>query len=690
MRLSDLSTFGPGKDARGRLTDATTHAAAWTRDLAERLLEPLMDETRRILLDARWIATAPDPVVAAAALVSWIAAQYGSGHTPDELVDRLIESMAEDDWGLDRTAARHVVLCVAMTVRASPALPDPRWWDLIPRAEHIAVEAARNERVAHRDVVDLVDRRLWMTGAMRDAVLAGSQSEGGLDYAAVRVGPGAFIDEMQRLVSSGAAAALRDDLRAADEDVAGREDLRLARVQMEQLRAVRALAKSGGGDDLRAFVEAEANRFVEAVSRLSLLERGILRPPSEDERVLMRLAAIMKPIVVISPGEGPTPLADLIDGERVLPARLDRYFGVSGETYQSRAGAITSWCVVFDGPLPDGLGGESFKFGVGLTEGEDGPEFLLRFAVAGDDVAAPISYPKQAVASKLNLAVLALTGEVRLDFFARDRARAFRHVHQSAFMIEGDLRDRLVERAAALARDLLAAGEDAAWRAIAAELGGEDPLEQAMAGFLMCEHGRAEALLEASVPSAALGPYFVATAEQERRLKAARHDLLEAEARRVEGHGSAESADEAVSAYVGVIQDVRGSSPQARPPSPERELEELGGEVVTRHRAFVHLAIGTTGLVGFWLYQDGHNPRTEAQSLNDVDLGDLRVALEDPCWGTIDLVDRPGHAGRRLGQLLADKCEQLALDDLVVCATRFLHPIADPCAGCGRRRAPVA
>ena len=80
MRLSDLPTFGPALTRKAG-DDAATHAAAWTRDLAERLLEPLMDETGRILLEARWIATAPDPLVAAAALVSWIPAQYASGRT---------------------------------------------------------------------------------------------------------------------------------------------------------------------------------------------------------------------------------------------------------------------------------------------------------------------------------------------------------------------------------------------------------------------------------------------------------------------------------------------------------------------------------------------------------------------------------------------------------------------------------
>src|SRR5690349_19676338 len=97
-----------------------------------------MEETRLALLEIPWIAQAPDAVVAAAALVCRVAAQYASGHTPDALVDKLIESAIEDDWTLDNGAARHIVLSVAMTARASPALPDPRWWDLVPREEHLA------------------------------------------------------------------------------------------------------------------------------------------------------------------------------------------------------------------------------------------------------------------------------------------------------------------------------------------------------------------------------------------------------------------------------------------------------------------------------------------------------------------------------------------------------------------------
>ena len=95
---------------------------------------------------------------------------------------------------------------------------------------------------------------------------------------------------------------------------------------------------------------------------------------------------------------------------------------------------------------------------------------------------------------------------------------------------------------------------------------------------------------------------------------------------------------------------------------------------MTRHRAFVHLAIRTTGLVGFSLYQNGDEPRTEAQSLHDVDLGDLHAALEDPCSGTINLVDRPGHAGRASaatgGRVRAARSRRSRC-----LSTRFLHQL---------------
>ena len=102
-----------------------------------------------------------------------------------------------------------------------------------------------------------------------------------------------------------------------------------------------------------------------------------------------------------------------------------------------------------------------------------------------------------------------------MDLFARDRSRAFRHVHRSPFMIEGHLRDQVVERRRGwlaifwplekrLRRERLQRSSEGRIRS-----SGHD-------GFLMCEHGRADALLEASVPSAALRPYFVATDEQER------------------------------------------------------------------------------------------------------------------------------------------------------------------------------
>jgi hypothetical protein len=147
----------------------------------------------------------------------------------------------------------------------------------------------------------------------------------------------------------------------------------------------------------------------------------------------MRLAGIIKPIVIVAPGEGPTPLSDLVDGARIIPARLERYFALGGQSYQTRAGAITSWSVIFDGQPPDGVQEEAFELGVGLTEDEADPEFQLRLAVGEDHVWVPVVYPRRVLASTLNLTILALTGQVRLDFFLRDRDRAFHHKRQSGF-----------------------------------------------------------------------------------------------------------------------------------------------------------------------------------------------------------------------------------------------------------------
>jgi hypothetical protein len=152
-----------------------------------------------------------------------------------------------------------------------------------------------------------------------------------------------------------------------------------------------------------------------------------------------------------------------------------------------------------------------------------------------------------------------------------------------AFVIDGELGDRTIELAASLARDLLAGGEEAALHAIADELGGPPP-ERALVGFFMCDRGKSEALLEASVPSAALGPYFTASEEQERSLVSARREVLEAETLRIERSGSAEAAEEALASCVAVIQDVRGSNPAHQDLTTKRnssiwpEMSSLSGE----------------------------------------------------------------------------------------------------------------
>jgi hypothetical protein len=659
------------------MSTAEHHARAWTDALAESVLEPLLPATQERLQLVPWIRSFDSPRLASSALMARLASGYSLGETPDDLIGRLASAAAHDGRSLDTDVATAIVLTAVQMVR-SATLPDPRWWEPLLLAEHLAIACARIELGTQGDARALLRDRLWLPETMWPDALTRAEHPAGINYAADRAAAGPLAARLESLAQAEEARTIViESLGRLGEDAGGRLDLALAVGQREQLRVTHRLAKRRADGDLVAFLETEAARFVAACRGLSSLERELMRLVNNDEQPLIRAARLAKRFVVVAPGEGSSPLPDLLGGHRHLPRQLDLFFGLGTHTLQRRSGPIISWSVIFEGALPDGfIDDEPTAIGVGRTDATDGVELALRFSFSGEPVEVPIIYPGASPNSTLSLAVLALTQVARLDVYVRDRRRGISHVSQGAVVLEDPLYSDIVQRAATACRKLLVDGEQAATEMITHELSDGSGAGPAI-GFLLNDAGKSEQLLEAQDPAAALGPCRTATREDTGRLSTARRAMLKAEARRVE-HSSATAERDAAAAhdaYVRVVQMVRGQRPSVAMPGVQRELERLVAGVVTARRAAVHLSLSTTGLEAIWADRVDEDLHIERIVLDDVDVPELQCALLQPGAGSIDLIDRPGGAGIALGARIGRALAYRGVRELLICPTRFLHQL---------------
>ena len=120
---------------------------------------------------------------------------------------------------------------------------------------------------------------------MRDEVLTASQFEGGLDSSPIRLAGGVHR-RFEHLFPPGLrqCCVMRCRLQTRTSPVVRTP---ASRCRMARLRVVRTLAKRSGRDDLRAFVEAEANRFVEALLAPESVRTSAPASAERRQRVLM-------------------------------------------------------------------------------------------------------------------------------------------------------------------------------------------------------------------------------------------------------------------------------------------------------------------------------------------------------------------------------------------------------------------
>lgn len=657
---------------------AAEHAEAWTKSLAERTIESLRAETRANLLSVPWVAAHAEPIVAGAALVACLAAGYAEGATPRELRERAKQSASSDGVELEDSTTTSFVLVAVLMVRSGAALPDPRWWQPLWLAEHLSLAVARVAVRTETDPEPLLTERLWWPEAVASAIATSAARPAGIEYTADLSLPAPMLKRVVALIrETSPDDPIDKTIDSLGEGAGGRLDLILAAAQVRQLTTAYREAHARRDEELTSYFRRELSRIRGAVEGLSMLELDLMRPVSEDEQVLFEAARLAKQVLPQA-REGVAPLPDLFADAREVPSELAMLLGLGMHGFQQRSGPIVHWSVVVEGPLPESITDASQRrVGVGIRSQTDGMRISVRLFVEGEPIDAPITYPAESADGALSLALLALTERVRIDFFARDRRRAIRHIHQATVTISDQPMPEIRERAVAACRSLFADGEEAALDRLRSELEPDNSV-QAASGFLLNDWGKADQLLEASSPETALGPYQTASGEDLSAISEARREMLLVEAERVET-GSAEAEEAAAQAearYLKLVQTIRGKDQRARGRTDQAaEIERITRGVASDTQAVIHLAIGHRNLEVLWADRRGGDLYLELLRFPDVGLQELRDAVRAPESGTIDGLDRPGGAGRDFGEMLVSQARRRGVRAIAVCPSRWLHQL---------------
>lgn len=657
-------------------------ARLWTRAIAAEFLAPLQAETEACLDRIPWIAAFPDRDLALAALMTRLVSRYVYGSTPDDLISELKDASKESGDSMPDEDAHQIVM-IAVLIAHTGALPFPRWWKPILHAEHFAIACAREALGEGLDPAPLVGEQLMFPISERDRIIEIAGFEPGVEFAIDRDAAGQLAERLESQIGMEAAGeVLKKALLATHEALGERDDLAFATAQIAQLRAALKGSIEDGDKELDEFIKTELKRMFSLMKGLSHLERDLMREVEPAEQLLMDAAVIARGVFTVSREMVPTGLPDLIDGERELPRGLEHYFGLAGQSYQHRAGAIISWSVTFERVLPDGFDRDGpLLLGIGFVE-ENDTEFLVEVTYEGEKTHSHIYYPTYSATASLALAVLALSQAVRLDFFVLSGERTIEHVAQRALVLEGEIQEHLFARAVERCGPLLADGRDGVIAKLQEERSGKDA---PLIAFLMNDSGKSEQLRDVLSPSAALGPGQSTEADKEIQLTETRRRLLDSEAKRIENpsEDTRAEAERESAAYIAEVQRLRSPHERTTGPDSGADLDRILEGVASERRAVVHLTIDSKGLELAWA--DRASGETEVELLNceEIDLAELGEALSDPQEGSVLVLDAPGGAGAQLGERIAAHAAERGVDRLLVCPTRNLHRLPVHALRCG-------
>lgn len=400
---------------------------AWFDHICRQTIEMVPRKHRAFLdrVDALDVAQGPHGlrVLATAALVAVICERYRTSYSPNEIAAELLAAGLHPD-GADTKDLLDELIHPVLDAFRRGRVPIELWWEpaqlsliVLPRFARARAEDVGEERT-RRELVEL-----W--GAS-DAIARCYIEEGDLSEPSI---PSllAAPEPNSELHQLSAAEPLRSAIADALATIPQRHRVNDAVAGFAEARArYRTFcAHLGHLHGLRPEFESElaaaGEQLGRAIGRFTAYEVAMLNDPDEDEE-LLRAAVDARRNVIVASDVGSNAMADSYLDRLLVPDWLTDYcVAVGGRIGRRSCGPVPYWFLVVEGPeLPDEIVNGELDRGISFGHYSNSP-WLAEFAIVthtrGEPRGADVVFSAGRLDDIMQLALIAVTGRIRLDAF---------------------------------------------------------------------------------------------------------------------------------------------------------------------------------------------------------------------------------------------------------------------------------
>ena len=392
----------------------------WFDDLAARLIDILPPRHRPILRALTLPGDDSAEIVALlhGTLVAQVCVEYRSAFSANEIADRLKASPLNPE-GVTAVDLVDQLIRPLFAAYRTGRLPLDRWWSAEAHFLLLLPWYTRQRlRTVSGQTVDDELRDLWgLSRDSREVILR--EAECPLPQVpALLLSPAAGSALAAIWSAPELQSALADELARAPERIMIHDELREAVTAAARLRVI--LARPDLFRPVIIDPSGLASELENAVNQFSAYEVSLIREPTDDERRLTASVDARRNVWFAS-DVGPNAVADGRIGQLLVPEWMTEYIvSAGGRIGHKSCGPISYWFVAIDGiEVPDEVeSGATFE---GLELGSRDPstgiaEFVLPFTIRGEQRTATFHFA-DSVADAMELALVAITGNIRIDIF---------------------------------------------------------------------------------------------------------------------------------------------------------------------------------------------------------------------------------------------------------------------------------
>lgn len=615
-------------------------------------------------------------LVAKATLITFVCEQYTTAYSPNEIATNLLAAGLHPD-GAGAAELLDRLIRPALESFRSGGLPIDDWWatdELGLLVFSLYARCRLGEADAGAVLAELRDR--WQLSEL-DADAAVDEARLGEPTVPELVATPETGSELAALWSvDGMATAFahqRQQLsqRTPPNDTVAEMLDALARYRVlsehvDQLEVTRSMLRS----DLAKAREA----LRESMMNLSVYEHRFVVPHDEGEELLRSAVNSLRNVMIVSDIGVNAPADCYLDG-LLVPDWLTEYFvGVGGRIGHRSCGPIPHWYTAFDGPeVPDDFCGTApARVSLGVNEDPAGLAEVVRvFRARGETRHAEFVFAEDGINDVLQLALIALTGFIRLDTFRLASDGLLELVDSSRARVGGTPIGDYIRGAALKALTGEPVDTSELFRSWLSQLGENEGTN----GFLGSDVAKSEELLGLWLPTAEVPEADEHDIEAYRLARArwlALHDERACQSVRFGDKGHFDAAIEAARADYRFAADNLG--PQRSEQSGGTPLASLVAGLVDENHAYLHLNRDADHLDAFLCF--GTEDGVVAEHL-DVSATPLRAAERalyewrdsdpDSLKRAVDVM------GTALGEVLVGAIDDRGVRHLYISPVGFLH-----------------